>query len=177
MHGDRDNDGVSFRAAPLLARLAFWPVWLAGVVSALMVLFILGLITVAVAARYFLNQPLPWADDLSGMLLVAMVAFGMAEAMRRGDHIAIDLVGERASRTFVRVREIWATMAVLAFTGVLLWSTWGQVKFAREFGSYTPGEIEIESWIPMAPLVIGWLLLGLAALGRLVVTLARPVKP
>ena len=41
------------------------------------------------------NWPLTWGDEMLGYLLVATVMAGAAEALRRGDHIAIDLVTSR----------------------------------------------------------------------------------
>jgi C4-dicarboxylate transporter DctQ subunit len=165
--GEVGNGGEAQRASPMIARILLAPAWLGGIASALMVLVILGLVSWAVADRYFFNRPLPWADDLSGMLLVAMVGLGMSEALRRDDHIAIDLLSAKARGITARLRDAWAALATLVFAAVLAWSTWYQIKFAYGFDSYTPGEIEVQSWIPMLPLLAGWVLLAVTALGRL----------
>jgi TRAP-type C4-dicarboxylate transport system permease small subunit len=174
MQVDGANGGEARRASPTMARLLFAPARFGGIASVLLMLGILGLITWAVAERYFFNRPLPWSDDLAGMLLVAMVGFGMAEALRRGDHIAIDLLSARVGRAGARLRDAWAALAVLVFACVLAWSTSGQIKFAYDFDSYTPGEIEVQTWIPMLPLLVGWVILALTALGQLLEALFGP---
>lgn len=170
MEGETGEEARSTSPAPV--RFLRAPARLGGVAASLMILVILGLISWAVIARYFWNQPLPWADDLSGMLLVAMVGLGMAEALRRGDHIAIDIIGHRRSGRPAQLKIVWSSFAVLIFAGVLAWSTWDQIRFARDFGSYAPGEIEVQSWIPMLPLLLGWGLLAVTALGQLIEALA-----
>ncbi|MEZ5851559.1 MAG: TRAP transporter small permease [Hyphomicrobiaceae bacterium] len=168
MHGDDGKDADGPKITSGVARALLAPARLAGIAGALMLLVILALISWSVGARYFANRPLPWADDLSGMLLVAMVGLGAAEALRRGDHIAIDILSGRAHGGLARLRDAWAAMAVLVFAVVLGWSTYGQIKFAYDFEAYTPGEVEVQSWIPMLPMLLGWALLALAALGQVV---------
>ena len=168
MHGGDGNKEEGPKVTSTAARALLAPARLAGIAGAVMLLVILVLITWSVGARYFANRPLPWADDLSGMLLVAMVGLGAADALRRGDHIAIDILSGRARGGLARLRNAWAAVAVLVFAVVLGWSTYGQIKFAYDFEAYTPGEVEVQSWIPMLPMFLGWILLALAALGQVV---------
>lgn len=143
-----------------------------GALAALLVLIILGLITYGVAQRYFLGVPVAWAEDLSGYLLVAFVALGAAAAYRRGDHIAIDLVPSHLGPKGRKWVGRWSDLAVFIFAALLGWSAWGQARFAYDFGAYSNDRLELPSWIPYVPLVIGSALLALSALVRFV--LARP---
>ena len=45
------------------------------------------------------------------------------------------------------------------------------MRFAFDFGSYSVGHIEIATWIPQLPMLVGPLLLGLVALMRILRTL------
>lgn len=170
----READVTS--ASPL-TRLAGAVGWLGGVMSTLLIVAVLALVTYAVVQRYMVGRPLPWADELSGYILVAIVMFGCAEAYRRGDHIAIDLLADRAGPRLRRLLEAWSALAVLVLSLVLLWSAWGQIKFAYDFGSFSPGEIEIASWIPQVPMLFGWLAMALVALARLLDVIASSVVP
>lgn len=166
--------GADTASASRLTRLAGAIARLGGAVSALLIVAVLALVTYAVFQRYVIGRPLPWADEMSGFVLVAIVMFGCAEALRRGDHIAIDLISGRAGSRLRRVLDAWSAVAVLALSLVLLWSAWSQIRFARDFGSFTPGEIEIASWIPQLPMLFGWSAMALVALARLLEVIASP---
>lgn len=169
----KDAGWEAIKASPLPARLVFVLAWLGGLLSTLMIIGVLGLVSFAVVKRYILNSPLLWGDEFIGYLLVAIVMLGAAEALRRGDHIAIDLLASRAGRA----QRLWSDFAVLLVALVLGWSTWESIRFAYDFGSYSSGYIEIETWIPQVPMLIGAVLLALTALARLVTTLFEGRRP
>ncbi|MEQ8346398.1 MAG: TRAP transporter small permease [Sneathiellaceae bacterium] len=150
-----------------LSRAIAWPVRAGGALATLLILFLLGLTAWAVAQRYLLGSPLLWSDELTGHLLVALVMAGAAEAYRRGDHIAIDLLTGRLGPRGALAVGLWSDLAVLATALVLGSSAWDAVSFARSFGSYPPGEIQVPTWILQAPLIVGAALLALTALSRL----------
>lgn len=171
MHGEDQSTVEAASASTPVARAAFGLARLFGVASSLLVLAMLALVATAITKRYVFGQPIPWADDLLGYMVAAMVGFGMAEALRRGDHIAIDILSSRFGGRFATLRNAWSAISVLAFAILLAWSSYVQITFSADFGAYTPGEIEIPSWIPMVPLLVGWIVLALAALGQLISTL------
>lgn len=170
----QDNQPTAEEVQPssLLARAASALAWLGGALSALLVLIILGLVTYAVVQRYVLDRPLVWSDPVAGYLVVGLM-LGTAEALRRGDHISIDLLVGRFGARGRRVIAYFSDSAVLAFAVVLGWSCWEQISFAYHFGSFTADHLEIPSWIPMAPLLAACVLLALMAAARLLDALAR----
>lgn len=166
MSGNSDDQGAA-SAAPFIERLLTPIIWIGGAISSLLILAALGLTTYSVFMRYVIGRPPVWIDQFTGFILVALVMFGVAEAYRRGNHIAIDLLTENLRGPVKRLRAIWSDLCVLAFSSALVISTWEAVEFAHSFGSYTSGSIEIASWIPQLPLLIGGLLLGLFSVARL----------
>ncbi|RMF33377.1 MAG: TRAP transporter small permease [Alphaproteobacteria bacterium] len=165
-HSAEPEEAVSASfAARWLARPV---VWLGGAVSAVLILAVLGVTIYSIFMRYVMNRPLLWADEVTGWALVAMVMLGAAEAYRRGDHIAIDLVSARLTGRARQAAAVIADAAVLAFAVVVAISTWDAISFARMFGSYTTGEIVLETWILQAPILVGSLLLALMAVIRLI---------
>lgn len=155
------------KAAPIPERIATPIVWLGGAISAFLILVVLCLTTYSVFMRYVLNRPPVWIDDLTGYVLVALVMFGVTEAYRGGNHISIDLLTGRLPRSLRKVQTIWSDVCVIAFAAVLIVSTWHAIDFAISFDSYTSGSIEIASWIPQVPLLVGGVLLALFAVARL----------
>ncbi len=144
-----------------------WVSRLAGALSTLTALMILVLVMYAVVQRYILNTPLKWGDEMLGYLLVAFVMMGAAEAYRHGDHIAIDLLSQRVGRRPRLLLDVFSDLCVIGFALVLGHSTWQSISFAISFGSYSPGYLEVATWIPQVPMMIGAVLLGLVAAARL----------
>lgn len=154
------------RAAEILIRLG-------GALSALLILLVFAIVAYAITQRYLLDTPLLWGDEFIGYTLVAIVMFGAAEAQLRGDHISIDLLAARAGRT-VRIFLGWlGNMAIIVFAAIIGWSAWESIRFARSFGSYSVGYIEIETWIPQVPMLFGAALLILASLVQIIRLVAK----
>jgi TRAP-type C4-dicarboxylate transport system permease small subunit len=172
MSQDPTKNGAA-SAASLTERLATPIVWIGGVLSAALILVTLALTVYSVFMRYVVSRPPVWIDELIGNLLGALVSLGVAEAYRRGNHISIDLLTEGLSLRNARLRWIWSDICVLAFSVVLGVSTWAAIEFARGFGSYSSGAIEIETWIPQVPMLIGAILMGMFSVARLIGRFAK----
>lgn len=130
-------------------------------------LILLAIVGYAIIQRYVLGRPLLWGDEMLGYVLVALVMFGAAEALRRGDHIAIDLLTASTQGKSRWLLALWSHLAVLIFALILGYSAWDAVSFAYDFGEYSAGSMEVPTWIPQLPMLLGALLLGLASLARL----------
>jgi len=151
-----------------LAIMMEWPIRIAGVLSSLLIFVSFCLMIFAIFQRYFLNTPLKWGDEMLGYLLVAIVMSGVAEALRRGDHVAIDLL---TSFFGIKIRALLTYLsytAVLAFAVIFGISADEVVRFSYGFGSYSPGYLEAPMWIPQSTMIAGSILLGLGALAGLV---------
>ncbi|SEO17231.1 TRAP-type C4-dicarboxylate transport system, small permease component [Salinihabitans flavidus] len=168
---DRENRKGAAKAPFFPERLVTGVVRLCGAVSTFLILVIFVQITTAVIQRYVFNRPIQWSDEVIGYLLVAMVMLGTAEAFRRGDHISIDLVSTRLSPPIARIQRLFSNLSVIAFALILGVSIWDSITFAYSFGSYSVGYVEIETWIPQVPIVVGAILLGAMAALRLFATL------
>lgn len=138
------------------------------VVSGLLILAAFVITLIAVFYRYVLRAPLHWPDETIGWMLVGLIMAGVAETYRRGDHIAIDLLVGRLSGRAQRLQRLWADLSVLALSVILALSAWHSVGFNRDFMAYTPGNVQIPLWLVQIPLIVGPVLLGLVALGRIV---------
>lgn len=65
------------------------------VTTVILLLLMVGLIGSQVGARYILNRPLPWTEELGRHLMVWMVFLGSAIAYRRNYHLGIDFVRDK----------------------------------------------------------------------------------
>lgn len=134
--------------------------------AALATLACLALVAVSVAARYLFGTPLPWIDEVAGWCVVALVMLSVAEAQRRGEHIAVEppqrLAGTRIALAagFVGVAAVLATALVLLREGI------ETVEFSRMVGVATNVE-GVPAWWLHALIPLGAALLALVAAAQL----------
>ncbi len=136
-------------------------------VGAGVVLLMMLVVSYSVVNRYILGTPVTWTDELSGYLVVALVMLGAADALRRGDHISVDLVSSRLGTRGRRLADIWGYLMVLIFAGALLISGRTTIEYSMNFGILSEGYLEVPMWIPQSFLILGALLLALMALAKL----------
>lgn len=138
-------------------------------VSALAILASLFMVAYSVITRYFFNSPSMWVDDTVGFLLVAVVMFAAADALRRGEHIGVDVFTARLTGRAKQLAAAWSMLMVLVAAGFLAWDGWNTAMFSKMLGILTTGHVEVPVYLLQLMLPIGGGLLVLAAL----VALAR----
>ena len=139
----------------------------AAALAALAILAMVLLMTVGVFFRYVIGHPLAWIDEAVGYVLVFTVMLGVADVMRRGENIRVDLLVEPLRPRLRRVVEAGGLLAALVFAIALTWLGIDMVLFSYDVGITTAGEIDIPSaWVQVA-LPLGGAMLTLATLVRL----------
>ena len=142
-------------------------------VGAGVVVLMMLVVAYSVVNRYILNTPVTWTDELSGYLVVALVMLGAADALRRGDHISVDLITSRLTKRGKRLVEIWGYVVVLVFSSVLLMSSKQTIDYSINFEIVSEGYLEVPMWIPQSFLILGGSLVFLVALVKLTRALKR----
>lgn len=170
---EEEVDRAALRASAIPRSWFDRIIWAGGALSALVIIYILGLTAAAVFARYVLGSPFRGADEQTGFLVVATVMAGAAEALRRGDHISVDLLTGRLPEPAARVAAVFGYAAVLLFAFVLLVTAWRSVTFSYQFGAYSDGALQLPMWLPQSAMVVGAALLVLAS----VVKIAAVIRP
>jgi C4-dicarboxylate transporter DctQ subunit len=161
---------VAGRGVDLLCRAAVW-------LGALVALAMAGLLGYAVVLRYLLNRPQAWTDELVSYLVVLLVMLAGAEVMRRGEHLAVDLVSARLPAAWRRGVEIAGLLSVLLVCGVLVVSGWEMTAFSKMVDLRSTGHLALPVWWVQATIPAGFLLIGLAALVRLLRLLTPGAAP
>ena len=144
-----------------------WTARAASALGAVLVIAMTFIVGYGVAMRYLFNRPQVWTDELCGYLLVLLVMLGVAETLRRGEHISVDLLTERLGPRAQRWVEVWGMLAVIGVAAVLLVSGWDMVSFSAMVGLYSQGYLEAPMWLPQATIPLGAALLLVVALNRL----------
>lgn len=145
-------------------------------VAALLVLIVFAVVAYSVFMRYVLGTPVTFSDELNGFIVVALVALGAGEVLLRGEHFGVDLLTERAGPRTQWLVEIWGMIGVILVASAVLYSAVLMVRFSYDFGIYSEGYLGVQMWIPQGFLLIGMIILILAAVARIftLLTVRRP---
>ncbi|MBR2514089.1 MAG: TRAP transporter small permease subunit [Halomonas sp.] len=108
------------RSIEALTRFAGW-------LGALLVLPLIGALIIEVFSRYVAGRPTLWAFEVSYMVMGAMFMLGMANALRIGQHVSVDIVALQLSQ---RANAAIRAIGYVLFLPVLIWLTWELSKYA-----------------------------------------------
>lgn len=94
----------------------------------LLMFIMLASISAQVITRYFFSSPFTWTEELGRYTFVWLSFLGMALAVRKGGHIALDLLLKGVTGKIEKVLQILIYILVAVF-GVLF--TIGGIKFMQ----------------------------------------------
>lgn len=137
---------------------------LGGILSALALIWMTGIVCFEVFSRYVLNEPTYWVTEVATYTLVGMVFIGLAAAQKSGSHIQVELLlGSLRPALRARINLVTHWIGLL----FVLLSAWQMILFnAQEYihGTRDWGLLATPQWIPQLPVSIGYLLFALAIL-------------
>lgn len=127
---------------------------------------VMVLITASAFSRYVFNAPLLDSDDISRLLLLPAIFFGLAAACYHGDHILVDLIWDSLGPTSKRVVDRFATIMMILIVGVMAYAAVGRVMDIRasQVGTY---EMRIPLWPFFAVACVGLILSTVVLVWRL----------
>lgn len=141
---------------------------LAALCAALLVA-LMGVTVVDVAGRYLLDAPLDGANDMTQLLLAAIVFTGLPAVCLDDGHVTVDLLTSRWRGGLDAARLALARLAVALVLLVVAWRLW--VHGERLLGY---GERSLYLGVPTGPVAIGaGVLCALAALVALWLLVSR----
>lgn len=140
--------------------------WLAGA-GVLCVITMMLVVTFEVISRYLLNAPTVWSDEIASYLLIAIVFLGLAQNLRLGSHIRIDIITNLVSvRTGVWL-ELFAYAVGLVFSIMLVVGTWIRFENFWMRNTISDSPLMTPLWLPMLPVLFSALIFVLAMLAGL----------
>ncbi|WFM70120.1 TRAP transporter small permease subunit [Halomonas sp. CKK8] len=152
----------------------------AGWVGAVLIFPLIGALVYEVFSRYVLGQPTLWAFEISYMVMGAIFMLGMANALRVGQHVSVDILSLQLGQ---RSNALVRLVGYVLFLPILVWLVWELSKYA--LAAFESNERSGRSaWNPVIWPVftvwfVGFLLLALQVLAELLKSLAilmgRPV--
>lgn len=125
------------------------------------------LVTVQVIGRAVTGVPMAFTDEIGGFLMVAITCLGLAESMRQGTHIRVEVVVARLAAPALRRLAVVSCAIAVVLAAVLVYRTTVLVVESVGLGSFSP-----DAQLPLAPvqavMTIGFLLLCLQLVVQLV---------
>jgi TRAP-type C4-dicarboxylate transport system permease small subunit len=131
--------------------------WLRGganAVSGMLFLALFAVFLIQVAARFGLNQPLPWTDELAVILYIWVIFWTAALVVPEREHVVFDLVWNSVGR---RARQAMAVAGNLLLGGLALAglpATWDYVHFMQREGTPVLGVPLMWVFLPLALLMV-----------------------
>ncbi len=138
-----------------LDRLVQWTEYLSAAVLAADV----AVVFISVIYRYFLHDPVDWAEEVASALMVVLVFFGAATVLARSQHVGIDLFRSMLPARW-QASMIHAGHWIIAGVSLSLCVS-SCLLLVDSYGQTTPSGLP--GWINVYPLVIGSLFMTLFA--------------
>ncbi|CEP37241.1 TRAP transporter small permease subunit [Halomonas sp. AOP13-D3-9] len=145
----------------------------AGWVGAILIFPLVGALVVEVFSRYVAGRPTLWAFEISYMVMGAMFMLGMANALRIGHHVSVDLVSMQLN---AKTNALLRIIGYVLFLPILAWLVWELFHYALQ--AFNSNERSGRSaWNPIVwPILtvwcIGFTLLALQVVAELLKAVA-----
>jgi tripartite ATP-independent transporter DctM subunit len=134
--------------------------------AAVLIAVEVGILLAAVIARYWLDTPLVWSDEVASLLFLWLAVLGAVIAFRRGEHMRMTALVARLSP---QRRAMADTLAVAASLAFLVLQVPAAFRYAHEEAAILTPALEISAAWRASALPVG---LGLMA----VITLLRLLR-
>lgn len=143
-----------------------------GAVAAAAALAIIAVsVMIEVIARSVFNSPTLWAVEISTYAIIAAGFLGSAFVLRRGRHLEINLLTSRLPHSMQTWMGVITDACGAAFCFVVCLSGMRFVELSQIMGAVSVSELRVPLWIPQLTIPIGFALLGLEFLSRIMVRL------
>lgn len=145
----------------------------AGWLGAVLIFPLIGALVYEVFSRYMLGRPTMWAFEISYMAMGAIFMLGMANALRVGQHVSVDILSLQLSK---RSNALVRLAGYVLFLPILLWLVWELSKYAlaafesNERSGRSAWNPEI--WPVFTVWFVGFLLLALQVVAEMLKSLA-----
>jgi C4-dicarboxylate transporter, DctQ subunit len=140
---------------------------LAGILAGILIAIIGFMVTWGAISRY-LFIPSHWVEPYSIYLFIASSFLGAAYAMKRGEHICVDILISSLSDSKKKVVNIFTSILALAFFSYLTWRSAAMVTHAYHAKTTDLSLLEIPLWIPQSFVFLGAVLMCLSLIWHMI---------
>lgn len=138
----------------LQARIERFVDWV-GRCTSWLALVLVALMSANVVLRYFFSIGSVWAQELEWHLLVPLILFGSAYALRHGEHVRVDILYGRLSGRTKSAIDLASALLAVCIAALFVWFSlhYVQQAYVIDEGSPDPGGLPhrylIKSLLPI----------------------------
>jgi TRAP-type C4-dicarboxylate transport system permease small subunit len=126
---------------------------------------ILIVVTANVFARFVLNQPFYWSEEVTAIMVVFITLLPAAFLWRQDWHIKLDmLLAGKQNTAIYQVKQLLVCLATIFFSGILAWQTVKATVMVFVQDMREPSLLGAPLWISYSALLVGSVVLLLAGL-------------
>lgn len=140
---------------------------IAGVLAAMCLVGILGLIVVQMLARWT-GEVFPGAPDYAGYAMAAASFLAFANALNRGSHIRVSILLNAVPNGLRRWIEVWCFGIGTAVMWYFVWYAYRFVYWSWKFNDISQGQDRTPLWIPQSAMLLGAVILAIALTDHLI---------
>lgn len=144
-----------------------WLYTLAGVLAALCLIIILGLIVAQMVARWT-GELFPGAANYAGYMMAASSFFAFASALNRGAHIRVSILLNAVPNGVRWILEIWCFALGTVIMWYFTWAAYNFTYWSWRFNEISQAQDASPLWIPQSVMVLGGGLLAIALTDNLI---------
>lgn len=140
----------------------------AGALAGILILLVSIFVTWGVIARYFFLAS-HWVEPVSVYLFLASSFLATSAAMKKMEHIRVDILIHTFSPIMKKVTDTITTFIALLFFSYVSWRCFVMFKNSYDRESTDLSILEVPLWIPQIFVFIGLVFLCLAILRHIIV--------
>lgn len=141
------------------------------VVCGVIVVLLVVIVTIGIVARYILNSPLSWTNDLA-MFLYLWLSFLAASLVLRSDgHYKIAIIAEKLPRPVQAVLEILTNIGILVFLWVFIAASFR--VFPRQMDMQETVSLKISKALHTASVTTGFILISIQIIANMLRSLSK----
>ena len=139
-----------------------------GLLSGLLLTIAMAVVCEMIFMRYIFSAATIWQTEAVVFSATAAIFLGAPYVLLKGGHVGVDVIELMVkSRTRLHLRRI-GSVAGLIFCVIMTVATWIHFYEAVEGGWTTPSVAAVPLWMPLLPMLAGFLLLSLQYVVQLI---------
>lgn len=140
-------------------------------VAGLFILLTALIVTYEVVMRALFNAPTEWVIEISVYLIVVAGFLGLAVTYADDKHIKVDLLTIKLPAKINKYLELGVNIIALAFSLICLVESWDMASLSFAIDRTAASSIRMPLWIPQSALPIGFGLLLLQIIRKILLDL------